>query len=306
MRLILDARTAALGGLIDYAGVFPPASLSVEDAVEDYLRLKASDQQWIVGRFLSRASQLEELAAVASQTFVEGSEPWAVGVIYDRGPGESGVLASSFAREMDPAMKVTGIEAKLTDASPDGVEKLVDAMSVADNEAALFVEVDRAVDFGLQIGAVRDVLVARGRSGGVKLRCGGATPDLFPSVDELTDFIVEATNRQVPFKATAGLHQPVRHFDDNLGVWRHGFVNIVIAGVAAREGADRDTVASIVGEADETAFHMGAATASWRDLHFAGSAVRRSRNIGFTAFGSCDIDEPLDALAAAGMLGDGT
>lgn len=305
MRLVLDARTAAFGGLIDYAGVFPPASLSVSEAVADYRRLTASDDRWIVGRFLCRASQLEQLAGIASTTFKRGDEPWSVGVIFDRGPGESGVLAASFAREMDPAMKVTGVEAKLTEPSPEGVDQLVGAMSVVDTEAALFVEVDREFDFGMQIGNVREALMDRGRSGGVKLRCGGVTPDLFPTVEELTDFISEATARKAPFKATAGLHRPVRHFDADLDVWRHGFVNIVLAGVAASEGADRDTIASIVGETDASAFRLGATTAAWRDMEFAGSAVRRSRHAGFTAFGSCDVDEPLEALADAGMLGEG-
>ncbi|MGI9666934.1 MAG: hypothetical protein ACR2N2_07535, partial [Acidimicrobiia bacterium] len=80
----------------------------------------------------------------------------------------------------------------------------------------------------------------------------------------------------------------------------------LIASVAADEGHDRVTIEQIVSETDPEAFTMTATAASWRAVTLAGSAVRRSRTNGFTAYGSCDIDEPLDALTDFGFLGDGT
>ena len=95
------------------------------------------------------------------------------------------------------------------------------------------------------------------------------------------------------------------HFDDDLDGWRHGFVNLLMASVACDDGADPDTVGAIIAETDPEAFSVTAAAARWRDIHLPGSAIRRSRRNGFIAFGSSDIDGPIEDLDDLGFLGDG-
>ena len=112
MRLVLDARTAAFGGLIDYAGLFPPASKTMEEAAVDYARLRSEDSRWIVGKFLCRASQLEDLASAAMSQMRRGDQPWEVGVIFDMGPGAAAMVVNDFQTEMSPALSVTSVEAK--------------------------------------------------------------------------------------------------------------------------------------------------------------------------------------------------
>jgi hypothetical protein len=58
---LTDARRTLLAGLIDHAALFPPASMSVEDALAEDRRLRASRHGWIVGRFVVPASRLAEL-----------------------------------------------------------------------------------------------------------------------------------------------------------------------------------------------------------------------------------------------------
>ena len=57
----MDARRAALEKLIDHAALFPPASMSVEEALVEDARVRAAETGWIVGRFVVRASQVDEL-----------------------------------------------------------------------------------------------------------------------------------------------------------------------------------------------------------------------------------------------------
>ena len=304
MRLVLDARTASFGALIDYAGLFPPASLSMGAAVEEYRRLRASDDRWVVGRFLCPASRLEALAATATVGMQRGEPPWEIGVVFDSGPGAAASLSHAFQREMAPFMSITSAEARLNSSpSPEG---LVDAIATIDPDVAAFLEVDHSADIAEQIAVVGRALRARGRMGGAKLRCGGASADLFPSIEQVTQFLWEASLDSVPFKATAGLHQPVRYHDLELDVWRHGFLNILVASVACDAGEDRGVVEEILAETDPGAFEVGAMAARWRHLVLPGSALRRSRLDGFVAFGSCDLDEPLEALKTLAFLGDGT
>lgn len=304
MRLVLDARTAAFASLVDYAGVFPPASLPMPDAIAGYRRLRSSDDRWVVGRFLCRASQLEHLAAAATSGMTRGEPAWRVGVIMDVSPGAAASLAHEFQREMAPFMEVDAAEARIGSAGSAGA--LLDAISAIDQGVAAFVEIDASDEARPQIDAIAGGLRDRGMVGGAKLRCGGTDPTAFPSVEAVTEFIWQASLAGVPFKATAGLHQPIRHRDEALGVHRHGFVNILMASVAADQGEERGTVELIVAETDPDAFSMRAATLSWRDVAYPGSAIRRSRSTGFLAFGSCDADEPIDALKDLSMLGEGT
>ena len=92
----------------------------------------------------------------------------------------------------------------------------------------------------------------------------------------------------------------------DLDVWRHGFVNLLIATAAAAAGQSRDVVHEIVSETDASAFAISPAFATWRDHRFPGSALRRMRQHNFIAYGSCDFDEPIDALTDLSLLGDGT
>lgn len=306
MRLVLDARTAAFAALIDYAGLFPPASLSVEQAVGEYRRIRAQDHQWVVGRFLCRASQLTDLAGVATSTFRSGDAPWEIGVIFDLGPGESAALSNDFHAEMDPAMSITATEAKLDESTPHAVELLLDAMLSVAPDVVPYIEVDRKEPIGEQVGFIASALRDRRRVGGAKIRCGGITPDLFPAPQEVAIFIAACADQRLPFKATAGLHAPIRHFDDALGIERHGFVNILLAGALAEAGANIDTLEEVVADANPDSFSISVAFASWRDLEVPGSAIRRMRRTGFISYGSCDFDEPIEALEQLGFLGGGS
>jgi hypothetical protein len=64
----MDARRALLANLWDYAGVFPPASLPLEDALAQWRSIRASDDAWLLNRLVVRTDHVD----------VCGSEPLAV------------------------------------------------------------------------------------------------------------------------------------------------------------------------------------------------------------------------------------
>jgi hypothetical protein len=61
------------------------------------------------------------------------------------------------------------------------------------------------------LDAVLDQIAASAAGTGVKVRCGGMTPDAVPTVERLADVLVGCARRRLPLKATAGLHHPFRH-----------------------------------------------------------------------------------------------
>ena len=119
-----------------------------------------------------------------------------------------------------------------------------------------------------------------------KVRCGGAVT---PSVPMLGEFVEACRRLEVPFKATAGLHQPLRHGDE------HGFLNLLAAAVF---GDEEEALA----EEDASAFGLTAGAFTWRDRSASADEVARVRRELFVSFGSCSAQEPIDGLIELGLL----
>jgi hypothetical protein len=119
-----------------------------------------------------------------------------------------------------------------------------------------------------------------------KVRCGGAS---VPSVEELAGFVRRCRELTLPFKATAGLHHPVRI--DGL----HGFLNVAAAALFDDEEA-------ALAEEDPAAFGLDADVFRWRGRSADGEEIARARRDIFVGFGSCSAQEPTDELIALGFL----
>jgi hypothetical protein len=78
----LDARRALLARLWDYAGVFPPAELPLDEALAEWRRIRASDDAWLVNCFVVRAGTDVDVEPLA---LVDGREERQGGVVYREG-----------------------------------------------------------------------------------------------------------------------------------------------------------------------------------------------------------------------------
>ncbi|MBI1786303.1 MAG: hypothetical protein HYR60_01975 [Acidobacteria bacterium] len=61
------ARVELLRGLIDYAGLFPPAALSMQAAVQNYGRYRQEAHAWMLGRFVVPSARREEFYQCGGQ-----------------------------------------------------------------------------------------------------------------------------------------------------------------------------------------------------------------------------------------------
>ncbi len=119
-----------------------------------------------------------------------------------------------------------------------------------------------------------------------KVRCGGAA---IPPVPALAEFVQACRRLEIPFKATAGLHQPLRHDDE------HGFLNVLAAAVFGDEEEALE-------EEDPGAFAVDGDAFRWRDRSADTEEIALVRRDLFVSFGSCSAREPIDGLAALGLL----
>jgi hypothetical protein len=290
---------AALSELIDYAGLFPPAELPINAAEREYQAARAGPQAWMLARFIVPASTL-----VASLDSLRG--PFSV-IVDDELDALESVTALRERGAPIEAVEIPLRKSSLPLRKTLSTGSVVDALSLLDADIAIaglgelrvFVEIPRAEGWVQALPAAMSFLFRAHLC--AKLRCGGSTSEAFPSVDEVAQFVRTAAQAQVPFKATAGLHHPVRHLDAAGGFTMHGFLNILAAAAFAPR-VDDETLRRIVAEEEAGAFTFDDGSFAWRDLRIGASELEEARRRAFVAYGSCSFAEPVEDLIAMGVL----
>ena len=339
--MLSPARHAFLAGLIDYAGLFPPAELAVEPALDLYGRYRTGSDAWMLGRFLVPAARLAELdplvAGVAGDAPVRFSVLGGAAPVVPVGPVAAGVAAepsvawlaaaeavvdAARAFELRHATAGSGarvvadaFELRLPAALARDPDTLAGALgALAPRLAAgpggpsrLAVEIPFLSDPDTPEPAAHAVAeanrkAAHGRAGravfAVKVRCGG---EGVPSPEALAHALTAARRAGVAFKATAGLHHPLRHATV-VGPVAHGFVSVFGGAVlAAVHDLGADDLAEILDSRDAAAWTLGD-TLAWNRLAARPEQVEAARERVALAYGSCSFDEPAGDLRALGWL----
>lgn len=142
-----------------------------------------------------------------------------------------------------------------------------------------------------------------------KIRTGGVVPEAIPPAEWLAEFMVQCGRHGVGFKATAGLHHPLRATYPltyqpaaPCGLM-HGFVNVFVAAIAAQHGlSDPQQLLPILNAAAASDFHLTDQTIGWGDHVWSLQQVRTTRQTFALSFGSCSFAEPVTDLQALGWL----
>ena len=123
-----------------------------------------------------------------------------------------------------------------------------------------------------------------------KVRCGGAA---VPEVAALAHFVRACGERDLAFKATAGLHHAVRQHQDEHG--EHGFLNLLAAVVF---GEEEDALR----ETDPGAFSLDPDGFRWGERRAGAGELAYARRERIHSIGSCSFFEPVEELEALGVL----
>jgi hypothetical protein len=141
-----------------------------------------------------------------------------------------------------------------------------------------------------------------------KIRTGGLIPQAIPSSEWLAEYIHQAARRPNAFKATAGLHHPIRaeraltYAADSPRAVMHGFLNVFVAGCFAWHGADYLQLLAIVTEADPRAFEFVDSELRWRGNRVTTPQIISARRDFAHSFGSCSFEEPIADLRQLDLL----
>lgn len=312
--MVTQAARTLLAGLIDYAGLFPPAKKDMASAVEAYARHRFGEHEWMLARFICPVSRLDEFTRHASALLpgtyatsgyrerADVSEPWRLSALID-GPIDANLEAierfnARHAAEDQGLARVDCVELKVATAAE--IDAAIDELPAS---LLPFFEVPLATDPRGLIAALA------GQSVAAKIRTGGVTPDAFPDAESVAAFLRACHAAEVPFKATAGLHHPVRgehRLTDEPGAascTMHGFLNVFAAAALVRaERAEGPALARVLGETDPSAFGLEERGLRWRDVVVDPPTLARARESFALSFGSCSFEEPVEDLRRLGVL----
>lgn len=327
--MVTPVMKALLTELIDYAGLFPPAKLSMTEAIQNYFAYRDSPHGWILARFICPATRLGELASVLSSWEQElASRPLRLAITCSSAPTtdeffstlEREILAIKEFHELHQSrVHVELLECKMP-------QSLFSANAVTSTQVKSFLDdfidfIDDELNWTLhpflepQFNEHWEKSLATLFSGfaqhydsrslwtrkhalppGIKLRCGGTLLPQPPSPAQVAHVLVHGSNADMSFKATAGLHHPLPQVDVTRGLTEHGFLNVFIAAILAfTRSVSEDVLQALLTDSKIENFTFEDDTIRWKhhELHVKEITEARQKII---SFGSCDFLEPIDEL----------
>ena len=292
----MTAITALLDGLVDYAGLFPPASEDMRPALESYASYLGSSDRRTLGRFIVPLRRLKELDDAGADLFPRGSdsEPWRLSVLVADDVHMAGEEMLKFNRYHSSGSRAGHVIIEVAELKASTQAEIESQLEELPPSFTSYFEIPTS-------GDVSPLIKSLGRSRSrAKIRTGGVTPEAFPSAEEIVGFISTCSRERVPFKATAGLHHPIRgtyrltYESDGLTGKMYGFLNVFIAAALVYAGESDDTALAVLQEEDPLAFSFSDGAIVWRDKRIDGDQIQAVRTDFAISFGSCSFREPVD------------
>lgn len=294
-----SALRALLASLIDYAGMFPPTKLSLEEAARNFVSYARGPHAWMLGKFVVPIERVDELRGLlagnsdaqdltVSLSVLLGQEPQrdADFIRVEKARGSRKLPVSIDAVEFRPGSPA--LVAQLSEVLPQGL--------------AVFCEIPYTEDLTPWLTAIREA------GWFAKIRTGGIAPESFPASSAVAEFLTQCKTHGVAMKATAGLHHPVRsehpltyEVDSPCGVM-HGFLNVFLGAALLECGISRDQLIPILEDADAGHFRFSDDFAHWRKLFVTASDIAGTREHFAISFGSCSFVEPIQDLQKLSLI----
>ncbi len=315
-------------GIIDYAGMFPPANLELTPAFRNYLDYISSDDEWMMDKFVCTRKSFESFTKNDSDVYrllkeYDSERRVSFTLLLTGGKTAKDFLTSFEAdlkhvkdfAEKNASTEVNSFEVKLPEELFDRYNKyglqtfLKDSCEILKSfdmqESVIFFEppVNNNYEFVFEKLAHTSTEMNDACKSGFKLRTGGIMPELFPSTQQVSFALKTCRDNKVRFKATAGLHHPVRHYNDSVSTKMHGFLNVFGAGILAYSNPlSLKEINDVIKDERAESFMFTAEEFKWNEITADADSITKARNEFVNSFGSCSFDEPKDDLKKLNLL----
>ena len=287
-----------LSSMVDYAGLFPPAKLDLGEAIANYVKYHQTQENWLLGHFVTPISLLSELETLVADKFSENTiiSKCSLSVILSE-DWES-ELKQLEAFNNSNKLKIISVEFKSI--PPEEIRRAIHHLS---DEIESFFEIPLSENLAPYLA------VLKGTKASAKIRTGGLTAKAFPNADRLCQFIFASAKAQVPFKATAGLHHPlpgkytVSYETNSFSTSMQGFLNLsILTALVYWQKLTPKEALIVLQESSLNSFQFQDGNIAWQDRHLNLVELQQARQSFFRSFGSCSFQEPLDELGELQLL----
>lgn len=286
-----------MDGLVDYAGLFPPAAEEMREALENYAKYVAGNDASSLGRFIVPVTRLEELEREAADRLPHAhGDAWRLSALIGDDIPTAIEKIHAFNRRHGRGSNGGKAVIDVVELKAASVDSIVGLKGAIPDSLTSYIEVPVLGDIDALVSAIARI------GARAKIRTGGVTPEAFPSARAVIDFIVACRRAGVPFKATAGLHHPLRgeyrltYEPNSPRGTMYGYLNVFLAAALLDIGAERDVAATALEESDPDSFAFSDDAIEWRGRRLTRQQLAHSRKFAIS-FGSCSFREPIDELA---------
>ena len=314
-----SSKVALLSRAIDYAGMFPPASLDLSSTLKKAATFrKTAKHPWLMNRLVLSINEFKKLnPEMLFEAGADGS-PWNFSIL---GTPITTSTNEGFIKSVDwdfrelrrlqdrffsssCQMEAYAYEIRL----PEEITQPGQAITTGEFifpvleqiEGIWPNEIDIYFEVSLQ-GAWQETLEGVTRIMGewlaeneetpalpaLKIRTGG---QYIPTTEQLAFAINECASQGIKFKATQGLHHPISSHSD------FGFVNLFAAiSFAFAFGEEKfglEQVKACLKEQDPREFQFSESHFCWKNMLLKSEEIEKVRKIHSACFGSCSLDEP--------------
>jgi hypothetical protein len=282
--------------IVDYAGLFPPAGLTMDAAVGLYASYHASLHNWMLGRFVVPVARLDEFVRSLQLIGSPQGNPWRLSALMGTDHVADVATALAFNEARHHAL-VDVFEVKVKTA--DEIRAIA---RVVPQSFKTYVEIPIEDDPGDLVASLAAVKLR------AKMRTGGVALGSIPPTEHVARFIRACYAANVGFKATAGLHHPLRSehgLSYEAGAPRgvmHGFLNVFLTAAFHYNGLTQRDAIDLLNLTTLDGVIMDDEKAAWRDYVVTRNEVSIVRRRFATAFGSCSFTEPVEDLVNLELL----
>lgn len=279
-----------LSEIVDYAGLFPPSQVSMAVAVQNFDNYLRSKHAWMLGRFVVPVSRLNEFSKNAKE-FLDGKTLWRLSVLAGEDFSETLRKVEKFNQANNGKAKIDMLEIKIE--SADEIARAAQFLPKELNAYFEFPMNDILTDF------ITALAITKQRA---KIRTGGVTADAFPSTDAIIRFMRMCVAANIPFKATAGLHHPLRcakplTYEANAPIGTmNGFLNLFLSACLLRQNLNTPAVHRLMSETDGEKFEFNEDEIRWANQNISVNTIALTREKNAISFGSCSFVEPIEDL----------
>lgn len=304
-------------GLLDYAGLFPPANLPLQVSLKNFSEYYDHQQTNWLGKYILPVNKVDETISILNEhpLFSKLKNKANFSLIisnsetindYSKILEKDITLIKKLTNQFEQTITLDSIEfappkevftTNNTKLIIDTLNILLEKFSYLDKINQFYCEVRVLENLHEYIQTISNFNQKISNKIAIKLRTGGVTPAQIPPSIDIAKAIRVCAEQKIPIKATAGLHVPVPNDNPHVGARLHGFLNIFSCLLLCYDDLmSIENMENIISNYSYRDFKFTDSGLHVGNRYISNQKMTELRKSFIKSFGTCSFIEPIDHL----------